>query len=66
MKEVIKHAAKYIVLGIIATALVLAVLTLFLAMPDILGWVAEQIGSLCTWVIFIGAVVGFISWCVAE
>lgn len=66
MKRAIIIAAKYIALAIIATVLVLASLTLLLAMPDILGWVAEQIGSLCTWVIFIGAVVGFISWCVAE
>lgn len=66
MKRAIIIAAKYVALTIIATVLVLASLTLLLAMPDILGWVAEQIGSLCTWVIFIVAVVGFISWCVAE
>lgn len=66
MKRAIIIAAKYIALAIIATVIVLASLTLLLAMPDILGWVAEQIGSLCTWVIFIGAVVGFISWCAAE
>lgn len=66
MKRAIIIAAKYIALAIIATVIVLASLTLLLAMPDILGWVAEQIGSLCTWVIFIVAVVGFISWCVAE
>lgn len=66
MKRAIIIAAKYIALTIIAAVIVLSSLTLLLAMPDILGWVAEQIGSLCTWVIFIGAVVGFISWCVAE
>ena len=66
MKRAIIIAAKYIALAIIATVIVLASLTLLLAMPDILSWVSEQIGSLCTWVIFIGSVVGFISWCVAE
>lgn len=66
MKEVIIIAVKYIVLGIIATALVLAVFTLFLAMPSILEWLSGYIGETMTWVIFIGAIAGIISWCVAE
>lgn len=66
MKEGIKHTAKYIVLGIIATALVLAVFTLFLAMPDILEWVAGYIGEFMTWVLFIFIVGAVILYCVAE
>jgi hypothetical protein len=66
MKRAIIIAAKFIALATIATVVILASLTLLLAMPDILSWVAEQIGSFCTWVIFIGAVIGFISWCMAE
>lgn len=66
MKETIKIAVKYTVLGIIATALVLAVFTLFLAMPDILNWVAGYIGEFMTWVVFIFIVGAVILYCVAE
>jgi putative flippase GtrA len=66
MKEVIKHAAKYIVLGIIATALVLAVFTLFLAMPSILEWLSGYIGTTFTWILFIFAIGAIITYCLAE
>lgn len=66
MKEVIKHTAKYIVLGIIVTALVLAAFTLFLAMPDILEWVAGYIGTTTTWVLFIFIIGAVITYCLAE
>ena len=66
MKEVIKHTAKYIVLGIIATALVLAVFTLFLAMPSILEWLAGYIGTTFTWILFILGIGGFIYWFLSK
>lgn len=66
MKEVIKHTVKYLVLGIIATALVLAVFTLFLAMPDILEWLADYIGTTTTWFLFIFAIGAVIAYCIAE
>ena len=66
MKEVIIIAVKYIVLGIIATALVLAVFTLFLAMPSILEWLAGYIGTATTWILFIFAIGAVIAYCVAE
>lgn len=66
MKEVIKIAVKYLVLGLIATALILAGLTLYLAMPDIFNWVAGYIGEFMTWVIFISIIGSIILYCVAE
>lgn len=66
MKEAIKIAVKYMVLGIIATVLVLAVFTLFLAMPSILEWVAGYIGEFMTWVVFIFIIGAVILYCVAE
>lgn len=66
MKEVIKHTVKYIVLGIISTALVLAVFTLFLAMPSILEWLAGYIGTTFTLVLFIFAIGAVITYCIAE
>jgi hypothetical protein len=66
MKEVIKHTAKYIVLGIIVTALILAVLTLFLAMPSILAWVAGYLGGFLTYGLFILSIAGFIYWCLSK
>lgn len=66
MKEAIKHAVIYIVFGIIATGLVLAVFTLFLAMPSILAWLAGYIGTTTTWVVFIFIVGAVITYCLAE
>lgn len=66
MKEAIKIAVKYMVLGIIATALVLAVFTLCLAIPNILEWVAGYIGEFTTWVVFLFIVGAVIAYCIAE
>ena len=66
MKEVIKHTVKHLVLGIIATAFVLAVFTLCLAMPNILEWVAGYIGEFTTWVVFLFIVGAVIAYCIAE
>lgn len=66
MKEAIKIAVKYMVLGIIATAAVLAVFALCLAMPNFLEWVAGYIGDITTWVIFLFIVGVVILYCVAE
>lgn len=66
MKEAIKLAVKYMVLAIIGTALILAVFTLFLAMPDILRWVSSYIGEFMTWVVFIFIIGAVIILCRAE
>lgn len=66
MKEAIKHTVKYMVLGIIAIALVLAVFTLFLAMPSILEWLSGYIGTTMTWVVFIFIIIAVIFYCTAE
>ena len=66
MKETIKHTVKYIVLGIIATALVLAVFTLFLAMPSILEWLAGYIGTTFAWILFLFSIGAVITYCLAE
>ena len=66
MKEAIKIAVNYMVLGIIATVVVIAILTLFIAMPDILSWVSSYIGTTMTWVLFIFIIVAVILYCVAE
>ena len=66
MKEVIKHAAKYMVLGIIVTALILAVFALFLALPNIFEWLAGYIGTTTTWILFIFIIGAVITYCVAE
>jgi putative flippase GtrA len=66
MKELIIAAAKYIFFGILATVVILAVFALFLSMPDILDWLSGYIGKEFTWILFFGAIAGFIAWCVAE
>lgn len=63
MKKIIKAIAEIAVcalLGIIAAAVILAALTFFVAMPDILSWVASYIGEFLTYSIFffvIGAII---------
>lgn len=66
MKEVIKHAAKYMVLGVIVTVAILAILSLFLALPNIFEWLAGYIGTTTTWVLFIFIIGAVITYCVAE
>lgn len=66
MKEVIIIAVKYIVLSVIAAAVVLGVFTLFLAMPDILEWLSGYIGTATTWFIFISLIGAVIAYCIAE
>lgn len=63
MKKIIKAIAEIAVcalLGIIAAAVILAALTFFVAMPDILSWIASYIGEFLTYSIFffvIGAII---------
>lgn len=66
MKEVIIIAVKYIVLSVIAAAVVLGAFTLFLAMPDILEWLSGYIGTTTTWLLFIFAIGAVIAYCIAE
>ena len=65
MKKIIKAIAEISLCaigGIIAAAVILAVLTLFVAMPDILSWVASYIGGFLTYSIFFLAIGAFIYW----
>lgn len=66
MKEEIKHAVMYMAFVIIATALIIAAFTLFIAMPDIFKWVAGYIGEFMTWLVFIFIVGTVIIFCVSE
>ena len=66
MKEVIKHAAKYMVLGVIVTVAILAILYLFLALPNIFEWLAGYIGTATTWIVFIFIIGAVITYCIAE
>ena len=56
----------YFLMGVLATILFLAVMCLFLAMPDILEWIGVYIGELCTWVLFLTVVGCIIAWCVDK
>lgn len=56
----------YFLMGVLATILFLAVMCLFLAMPDILEWISVYIGELCTWVLFLTIVGCIIAWCVDK
>lgn len=66
MKRAILTAAIYVLLGVLATAVLIGSLTLMLAMPDILEWVADYIGEFMTWVVFIFIIGAVILYCIAE
>jgi hypothetical protein len=69
MKKIIKAIAEIAVcalLGIIASAVILAALTFFVAMPDILNWVASYIGGFLTYSLYIIGIGGFIYWCLSR
>ena len=65
MKEIICILG-WLLMGVLATILFLAVMCLFLAMPDILDWISGYIGELCTWVLFLTVVGCIIAWCVDK
>ena len=66
MKRAILTVVIYIVVAVIASAILVGSLILFLAMPDILRWVAGYIGEFITWVVFISIIGSVIIFCVAE
>lgn len=66
MKRVILTVVIYIVLAVLASALLVGSLILFLAMPDILNWVAGYIGEPMTWLLFLFILGSVILYCLAE
>lgn len=66
MKRAILTAVIYAALGVLATAVLVGSLVLMLAMPDILRWVSNYIGTTTTWVLFIFIIGAVIARCVAE
>ena len=66
MKEIILDTVKWLTFGALATAVVVGLFSLLLAMPNILAWVAGWLGAGTTWAIFIGAVLAYGAWCLAE
>lgn len=66
MKKAILTAAIYTILGILLTVAFLAVMTLCLAMPDILEWLSGYIGEMMTWTVFLFVVAGVILYCIKS
>lgn len=66
MKKAILTAAIYTILGILFTVAFLAVMTLCLAMPDILEWLSGYIGEAMTWAVFLFVVAGIILCCIKS
>lgn len=66
MKELIKHAAKLLLFGVMISSALLAIIVLFLALPNIFEWLAGYIGTTTTWILFIFIIGAVITYCVAE
>lgn len=64
MKEIISIVVKNIVLAVIVGIALLGTLTLCLAMPDILEWIAGYIGNLMTYGLFISGTLLIIAYCI--
>lgn len=65
MKEIICILG-WLLMGVLATLLLLGATYLFLAMPDFLRWISGYIGEVMTWVIFLGGIGAFIAWCLNK
>ena len=66
MKKSILRALVYLAMGILVTAAFLAIMALFLSMPNILEWMSGYIGELTTWVIFLFASGAFVYYCITK
>lgn len=66
MKRIILEIIACGLIGLLATAVVIGSLTLMLAMPDILEWVAGYIGGVTTYSLFILGVIGIVALCVEK
>lgn len=60
----IKYAAKLIATSAILMVVVIGGLALFMAVPDILAWIAGYIGGLMTYGLFISGMLLFFAWCI--
>lgn len=65
MKEII-YLLGWLLMGVLATCVCLAVMWICLAMPDFLRWISGYIGELCTWVLFLTIVGCIIAWCIDK
>lgn len=66
MKRAILAVIAYIAIGALATAAIVGSLTLMLAMPDILEWVAGYIGGVTTYSLFVLGVIGIVALCIDK
>lgn len=55
-----------LLLGFVVSFAILAILVLCIAMPDILDWLSQYIGELCTWLLFLLVIGGIIAWSVSK
>lgn len=60
----IKYAAKLIATSAILMVVVIGGLALFMAVPDILAWIANYIGNLMTYGLFISGMLLIIAYCI--
>lgn len=59
-----KKAVLLVVIGLLAAVAFLAIMSLCLAVPDILAWIAGYIGELMTYGLFISGAFLFFAWCI--
>lgn len=65
MKDIM-YLLGQLLLGFVVSFAILAILVLCIAMPDILDWLSQYIGELCTWLLFLLVIGGIIAWSVSK
>lgn len=65
MKDIMYFLGQ-LLLGFVVSCAILAILVLCIAMPDILDWLSQYIGELCTWLLFLLVIGGIIAWSVSK
>lgn len=65
MLRIIWDIVRWLLLGVIATALVILSLVFFLSIPEMLVFLSSYIGGISTWIIFIFIVISIIVICIS-
>lgn len=64
MKKLLFCITGTLILTVLLAIAFLAIITLCLAMPDILEWLSGYIGGFMTWTLFFLSIALFVSYCI--
>lgn len=66
MKKLLFHITGTLILTVLLAIAFLAIITLCLAMPDILEWLSGYIGGFMTWTLFLLSMALLFAYCIKS